>query len=94
MDLASAVWRDGSVDLDALAPAVRTALAEGWLGPPANRAAIDRARAENVELNEKLRKWHRKRRAQKRKNVDVLLPPLPGGDDDDIDDFDDEGSEP
>ncbi|MBV9951101.1 MAG: hypothetical protein JO291_04065 [Acidimicrobiia bacterium] len=96
MELASAVWGGGSVDLDAVGPAVRTALAEGWLGPPANRAAIDRARAENVELNEKLRKWHRKRRAQKLKQVDVLLPPLPDGDDDDVDDDDvgDEGAEP
>jgi hypothetical protein len=83
MDLAAAVWNGGVIDLDALPPAVRAALAEGWLGPPANRAAVDRARAENVELNEKLRKWHRRRRAQKLKRPDALLPPLPDGVDDD-----------
>jgi hypothetical protein len=83
MDLAAAVWNGGAVDLDALPEAVRAALAEGWLGPPANREAVDRARAENVELNEKLRKWHRRRKAQKLKRPDALLPPLPDEDDDD-----------
>jgi hypothetical protein len=78
MELATAVWNGGEPALEILAPAVRTALAEGWLGPPANRAAIDRARAENVQLNEKLRKWHRKRKAQKLKHPGALLPPLPG----------------
>jgi hypothetical protein len=84
MEVATAVWSDGDVDLDALPQALRTAMAEGWLGPPANRAAVDRARAENVELKEKLRKWHRRRRAQEAEAPGSPLPPLPVLEDDEV----------
>jgi hypothetical protein len=81
--LALAVWNDGAVDLDAVAEPVRAAIAQGWLGPPANRAALDAARAENVDLRERLRKWHRRRKALETQDPTAPLPPLPEVDGDD-----------
>jgi len=85
LDLAMVVWNDGEIDVTALPDALRAALAQGWLGPPENRAALDAARAESVELREKLRKWHRRRKAQEAADPDAPLPPLP-----DVDGEDDE----
>jgi hypothetical protein len=85
LDLARAVWNDGVIDVEVLPAAVRAALAQGWLGPPANRAALDAARAENVDLRERLRKWHRRRKAQTAADPDAPWPPLPELDDADGD---------
>ena len=38
----------------------------GLARPPADREALDAARAEAVELREKLRKWHRRRKGRRR----------------------------
>jgi hypothetical protein len=77
MEMAHAVWNNGDIDLGALPESVSAALAQGWLGPPANRAALDAARAEYVDLREKLRKWHRWRKAQAAADPDTPLEPLP-----------------
>lgn len=53
------------------------------LGAP--DATLDAARAESIELREKFRKWHRRRKAQEAADLDAPLPPLP-----DLDDEDDE----
>lgn len=53
--LALAVWADGRVDLDVLGPEVRAAVGQGWFRPPSEDAALTAARAEVVELTERLR---------------------------------------
>jgi hypothetical protein len=81
LELALSVWNGGAIDLEAVPESVRTAVAQGWLGPPANRAALDAARAEAVELREALRKWHRRRKQQAAADPNAPLPPVPEIDD-------------
>ncbi len=64
--LARAVWNDGSMSIDlletpALGTALQRALQEGWLRPPADTEALDRARARNVDLTDLLRRRTRRR---------------------------------
>ena len=63
LQLALAVWNEGDVDVTAIPTALASSLAEGWLGSPGNRHAESLARAESVELRERLRKRNRQLRA-------------------------------
>jgi hypothetical protein len=53
--MASKVWAGGSLDLEAMPPEIRTALAQGKLRPPLDTELLDRSRAKVVELTERLR---------------------------------------
>ena len=63
VELAALVWDGGSVDLDAVPGPVAVGLARGWLRAPLDTEALARARAEVVELKERLRKRTRERMA-------------------------------
>jgi hypothetical protein len=61
--LGDAVWNGGDVDLGRLDPALAAAIRDGWLRAPADDEALTRARAEVVELTERLRRRKRERMA-------------------------------
>jgi hypothetical protein len=61
--LGLAVWNEGQVDVDRLEPSVAAALRDGWLRPPGDDEALRSARAEVVELTERLRRRKRERLA-------------------------------
>ena len=72
-----AVWNDGEIDVDRPPGcAARGPRARAGSAHPANRAALDAARAESVELREKLRKWHRRRKSLEAADADAPLPPF------------------
>ena len=54
--LAQEVWAGGTVRLDAVAPIIADALAQGWLRPPIDVEALARARAQVVTLRETVRR--------------------------------------
>ena len=60
LELASAVWNEGSIDLDLVPPAVADLLARGWLRPPMDGELLARARADVVAARETLRKTNRR----------------------------------
>ncbi len=60
LDLASAVWNDGAVDLDLVPEAVGDLLGRGWLRPPMDGELLARARADVVAARETLRKTNRR----------------------------------
>ena len=60
LDLASAVWNDGSIDLELVPPVVSELLARGWLRPPMDGELLARARADVVGARETLRKTNRR----------------------------------
>lgn len=60
--LALAVWNRGDISTEALDVTTARALAHGWLRPPVDTEAFDRARARNVDLTELFRRRSRKRR--------------------------------
>lgn len=68
--LAVAVWNDGQLHEEMLAPAVAEAIATGWMRPPVDTEALDRARAKVVELTERLRRRARQRKADAAKAGD------------------------
>ncbi len=74
LQLALAVWNDGQVDVSALPEALTASLAEGWLGSPGNREAESLARAEAVDLRERLRKRNRQLRALSGSEADRVEP--------------------
>ena len=74
LQLALAVWNDGDVDLAALPEALTASLAQGWLGSPGNREAESLARAEAVDLRERLRKRNRQLRALSDPGADGVEP--------------------
>jgi hypothetical protein len=59
--LAHSVWNGGELAMDALDRTVREAIEQGWLRPPVDTTAYDRARARNVDLTELLRRRTRER---------------------------------
>jgi hypothetical protein len=61
--LARAVWNDGEVDLAAAPPPVADGLARGWIRPPIDAEMLARARAQVVELTDRLRKRWRAHQA-------------------------------
>ena len=54
--LAELVWNDGDPDAATLPAPLVDALVAGWFGPPGNRAQLAAARAEAVDLRERLRR--------------------------------------
>jgi hypothetical protein len=66
MRLALDVWNGGAVAAGAarLAPAVAEAIRDGWLAPPGSREALARARAEAIELRDRVRVARRAERAR------------------------------
>jgi hypothetical protein len=60
LDLASAVWNGGAVDLDLVPAAVSDLLGRGWLRPPMDGELLARARADVVAARETLRKANRR----------------------------------
>jgi hypothetical protein len=69
--LALAVWDGGDVSVDLVPPVVAVAIAGGWMRPPADTEALDRARAKVVELTERLRRRARQRKAAAAKAGDA-----------------------
>lgn len=61
--LARAVWNDGQVDLAAVSPTLADGLARGWIRPPMDSEMLTRARAQVVELTDRLRKRWRAHQA-------------------------------
>jgi hypothetical protein len=61
--MAVRVWSSGRLDVAALDPDTRRAVAEGWLRPPADDAALTEARARVTVLSERLRGRSREARA-------------------------------
>jgi hypothetical protein len=61
--LGLAVWNDGDVDLGVVPPLVAAAIGDGWLRSPGDDEALRTARAEVVELTERLRRRKRERLA-------------------------------
>lgn len=61
--LGRAVWNDGAIDLGAIDPLTAAAVRDGWLRPPADGEALTQARAQVVELTERLRRRKRERLA-------------------------------
>jgi hypothetical protein len=61
--LAAAVWKRGSVDLDAFSGIVTEAIRWGWLRPPVDGELLARARAQAVELRDRFRQRRRQERA-------------------------------
>jgi hypothetical protein len=61
--LAGVVWNGGSVDLHAVPELVAEALRRGWLRPPIDGELLARARAEAVELRDRIRRRRRQERA-------------------------------
>lgn len=57
--LAAAVWNGGSVDLKAVPGVLADAIRRGWLRPPIDGELLARARAQVVELRDRIR--HRRR---------------------------------
>lgn len=74
LQLALAVWNDGEVAVAALPEALTASLAQGWLGSPGNREAESLARAEAVDLRERLRKRNRQLRALSGPGADGIEP--------------------
>jgi hypothetical protein len=60
LDLASAVWNDGEVDLDLVPAVVADLFGRGWLRPPMDGELLARARADVVAARETLRKTNRR----------------------------------
>jgi hypothetical protein len=60
LDLASAVWNDGAVDLDLVPAVVGDLFGSGWLRPPMDGELLARARADVVSARETLRKTNRR----------------------------------
>lgn len=60
LELASAVWNDGSIDLDLVPGVVADLLGRGWLRPPMDGELLARARADVVAARETLRKTNRR----------------------------------
>jgi hypothetical protein len=56
VQMADRVWNRGQPDLTALSPEVTSAVTDGWLRPPADGEALDRARAEAVSFKEQLKR--------------------------------------
>ena len=61
--LAAAVWNRGSVDLEAFPSVVAEAIRWGWLRPPIDGELLARARAQVVELRDRIRQRRRQERA-------------------------------
>jgi hypothetical protein len=61
VSLAASVWNAGEVRTDVVPASIASAIARGWLRPPVDTLAFDRARARNVDLTELLRRRSRKR---------------------------------
>jgi len=61
--LAAKVWNRGSVDLDVVSGDVAEAIRWGWLRPPIDGELLARARAEAVELRDRIRRRRRQERA-------------------------------
>jgi O-antigen biosynthesis protein len=58
MTLAVAVWNDGDVDVGVMPRQVADAITRGWLRAPADTELLDEARAQVVELTQRLqRRW-------------------------------------
>jgi hypothetical protein len=61
VSLAASVWNAGEVRTDVVPTPIARAIARGWLRPPVDTLAFDRARARNVDLTELLRRRSRRR---------------------------------
>ena len=70
MELATAIWNDGALDLDFVAPVVGDGIARGWFRPPLDGELLARARADVVRLRETVRR-------QNRQLSDGIKPPEP-----------------
>src|SRR4051794_22674969 len=60
LELASAVWNGGAVDVDLVPAEVGALLGRGWLRPPMDGELLARARADVVAARETLRKTNRR----------------------------------
>src|SRR5439155_21678883 len=58
--LAAAVWNRGSVDLDAVPGIFAEAIRCGWLRPPIDGELLARARAQVVDLRDRIRRRRRR----------------------------------
>jgi hypothetical protein len=58
MTLATAIWNGGAVDIDLVAVPIAEAIARGWLRAPVDIELLDEARAQVVDLTQRLqRRW-------------------------------------
>jgi hypothetical protein len=61
--LAARVWNEGSVDMDAVPDVVADGIRWGWIRPPIDGELLARARAQAVELRDRIRRRRRQERA-------------------------------
>jgi hypothetical protein len=74
--LAAAVWNAGSVDLEAVPDVVADAIRWGWLRPPIDGELLARARAQVVELRDRIRRRRRQEIASQSAPPSDTKPPV------------------
>jgi hypothetical protein len=72
--LAAAVWNQGSVDLGAVPGVVADAIRRGWIRPPIDGELLARARAQAVELRDRIRRRRRQEKAARSASPPIGAP--------------------
>jgi|SRR5215211_5028342 len=72
--LAAAVWNQGSIDLGAIPDVIADAIRWGWLRPPIDGELLARARAQVVELRDRIRRRRRQDLAEQRSSSSGASP--------------------